>query len=711
MFLNIKPQFAAIFLSVAALSMQIEAAPSRVEARRNQAASYTSASGHKKDDTLDALRKLSTQIREMQDQIGHLKAAQNSLSSDSMVKNLSPKVRKMEMQVEYLEKKVRDLPAYADFKKLLSDYDHLKGQLEHVQAQDSSNDEALSTISPVINRMQKQIVYLYQKYKAQEGESYSQLEDKCSQLHKEMESILTTVKERQKVLAQKLVQLQDEKIQKANEALTPKFDLLKKQMKALYSKSKKLESEYSEQEKSVAFVKEELGKKHKIMCAFYTQVKDLKTKTQALSDSLSQGLGDLNVKMSALQGTMQRFENFDTSYIDNKISRMSQQIGILYKNYKQLNQVDKRVSEVLEKQVQADEKLASIESIKASMEGLQRDLANSPESLNNKLTEMESKYMGLINAKADDALISQKINLLQEQINGLHKGFKEVSTSLPKASSLNTVVGFAEMQKQVAELKEKLSERLSVLEQQTDSNLSAVNKESVESAERLNKQIADLYQSYKEMNTTLQSLANVYTQDTQKSALIEALSREVADLKGELLQSQNAIRSVKDLDEKITQLQRQNAFLYSKLTSGNEKGEGASNAEDNAHLMQKLSELSEKVENLSTPNNQSELSSRNLEEELKKRDDEISKLKRRVMYLYSKSRESLDNSAASDALTDKFNVMREELETKILQQLNGAKKDQQIIHGLLEKVASLEEALKTQEETKDSSVTQGEFKG
>lgn len=138
-------------------------------------------------DTSSLLQDMHSQMRIMQEQLGTLKASQQLLSAESAIKNLTPKVRKIEIHLERLEKQLASGASNDELNSLRNDFSDMKEKLQGlISAPDVSVDATLNALHPTLDRMQKQVYFLYEAVKKQSDSHEKELNEKMSLVAKKM---------------------------------------------------------------------------------------------------------------------------------------------------------------------------------------------------------------------------------------------------------------------------------------------------------------------------------------------------------------------------------------------------------------------------------------------------------------------------------------------------------------------------------------------
>jgi len=160
--MNWKIKMALIACSLV-VSCPMEGAGSRVE--------RSLRSPHMVNETSTVLQEMHGQMKLMQEQLSGLKASQQLLSAESAIKSLTPKVRKMEVHLDRIEKQLERVASLPEVESIKTDMKDLKEKFKaFITKPDSTLDEAINAISPTLDRVQKQVFFLYEAYKKQGAE-------------------------------------------------------------------------------------------------------------------------------------------------------------------------------------------------------------------------------------------------------------------------------------------------------------------------------------------------------------------------------------------------------------------------------------------------------------------------------------------------------------------------------------------------------------
>lgn len=134
-------------------------------------------------DTSSMLQEMHGQMKLMQEQLGTLKASQQLLSAENAIKHLTPKVRKLEVHLERLEKQMSQSASLEEISQIKNDLFDMKTKLSAlISAPDSSVDAALNALNPTLERMQKQVYYLYETVKTNSEKQEQDVQDKLTKL-------------------------------------------------------------------------------------------------------------------------------------------------------------------------------------------------------------------------------------------------------------------------------------------------------------------------------------------------------------------------------------------------------------------------------------------------------------------------------------------------------------------------------------------------
>lgn len=435
-----------------------------------------------REEAVALLKQLGLQMKEMQLQINSLKAAQNSLTAESMIRNVVSKMRRIEMQIDYMDKRMHDIPSGADIQSIYHQQEELKSRLEDLGRSPIAHN--MVALQSSLERMQKQIFFLYKQYK--EGSKaknisptsnpssvnlermktdIDQIKVALEKQHKALNILYNKLKEKEANAANgqtspNILQLQQEFSNLKAQVNDLPINKIRKQIVILYKylkESKALENEL--QTKVDTSIQAAMNKHKKIMVLAGKRYQELSTQLDSKAKEIEDFFKQINANMLQLN---RRFEEVKLDKNQDQYAKMRQQIGYLYKQYKTLSatinapEQDKYLDKIslLEKQTSFLYKklTASIRLREADLKQIEQQVQLQLQS------QLESQFQKNQSIEASYEAAQKTIASLEGKILSLESQIKS------KASDLSYVEFQEEMKKRDEEIS-KLKRRIVYLYQ------------------------------------------------------------------------------------------------------------------------------------------------------------------------------------------------------------------------------------------------------
>jgi DNA repair exonuclease SbcCD ATPase subunit len=643
-------------------------------------------------DTSSMLQEMHGQMKLMQEQLGSLKASQQLLSAENAIKNLTPKVRKLEIHLERLEKQFSSSVSSEEVSNMKNDLYDLKSKLTAlIQSPDTSVESTLSALNPTLDRMQKQVFFLYEAVKSNAKKHENELNQKMDEIMQRFVKFEGDIGERltdaqgtaasltlirqalqhnHTMLNALKVDYETLKNEKIN-LLTQDVDALKTQVDKdeLLSNLTNLKTQIG---KLAVVFKKSLGS---IESASLLSEKSLAMSEEALK-SCEKLSTDQNKHLQGLRILYNREKNLEEQFslvktvVEQQASKFSQKLDDMFQQLP-VEKLTKAINFLRNNNKIALEEIASLKSqfelssgeYKKQMEEIgarlekSHDLLPALEKQDQKIQVLYHKTKDLVSKKdleqytsalfQDEMAIQRILETLNEQNQKLSQ-FSSLSQDFVNKNEFVELVSHCESQKSrteslVLELEacqKKMNELYAISYQnrsqsEGQAQLEAMIRATSEKVEKIQKQNVSLYKAFKELST----------------------SQEVSELKSKY----------EELNEKISAI-----------------NESVTNRKD--EVQQSL--VDAKVQSLSDQ-------LLNMQQKLDEKDAFINRLAKRVAFLTKSLQDKLESAQAQDTVD--INQIKLELQEKIEKELKAVHNDRLVFETLIQRIAALEASLNADE--------------
>jgi phage shock protein A len=677
-------------------------------------------------DTSSMLQDMHGQMKLMQEQLGSLKASQQLLSAENAIKNLTPKVRKLEVHIERIEKQMSSIATFDDFEGLKHDMSDLKSKLSAlINAPDHSVESALSAISPTLERMQKQVYYLYETLKTQSSKHEEEL-------HAKMDKIYQRVSQFELDMQDKLQDFQGtgSSLNLIRQALQHNHTLIS---------ALKIDIEGLKNEKlgqimgDIEFLKTQTNKDELIQ-----NLNVLKTHIKKLASVFKNSISSVEEAHQVSEKSMQLAKEVSSSVKTLEASQEKQLLGLkaLYKRElalknqielvktcleQQQAQVTQSVNDVLSKSP-LHKVTKAIINLKTQFNLVQEDMIGLKQQQQDAKYEAISCFESLNKQMESFNFVGSKVEAHEAQIGHLYDNDKN-KVSKEEFEQLNNIVN---VEKQALNLiGSKIEAHEALIARLYDNDKQQVSKQDFEQLHTL---VHVEKQSLNAMNTKVDAhdmqisylynnnKNNVLKEDfEQLKGLVNFEKQSIQSLQNDLKAVDSKIQNITHFEaqlggfhDKITHLQKQSICLYKKVKNLGSQA-------DLEDLKRKYVEISSKLQKvdqlLSKDDNHDAVNELNqkinlMEQDLKavkqklhEKEEFISKLGRRVNFLTKSLNEKLEQAAPKTG--EELSHIKDELSIKIEKELRAVQNDRLLFETLIQRVAALEASLNHEETTQE----------
>jgi chromosome segregation ATPase len=598
-------------------------------------------------DTSSMLQEMHGQMRVMQEQLGSLKASQQLLSAENAIKNLTPKVRKLEIHLERLEKQFAQGASTDELNSLRSEFSDMKDKLHGlISAPDTSVDAALSALHPTLDRMQKQVYYLYEAVKKQSDSHEKELNEKMSLVARKMAEF-------EQDIQTKLADMQ---------GTASSLTLIRQALQHNHSliTTLKVDIESIKNEKIGQLAQDIQNVKHEF------SKEELVSKVATLKSHVTKLATVFKKSLSSLQTTTQMAEKSlaQSNVVDTKVKDLYEAQAKQLNGLKALYQKNQAVIQQLDlvKAVVEQSEQGLVEKVKNELKGY----------------KLEAVQKGLVYLK------NNQDNLLGE-ISQLKK---------------NNETFYLEQQAHLDDIKAKANKF-----QDYDDKLSNLDKKSMAlfhhvknlaSRSEIDKLAQGLGLSLDKIDSLYQDMKHVHDEIEQSLAKNDRIEKEMVKIN-------ESYSHFEGMQQKLEKLSMQCVYLHKQMKS-------ISPAQDLQVFKDQIADLSTKVnalleqkpqdffEKVSTHIQskfeamQNEINS--LSQKLEEKDSQISKLTRRVAFLTKTLSEKLEQNP-QDSLD--LNQFKASLEEKMEKEIKAVQSDRMLFETLIQRVAALEASINVEE--------------
>lgn len=598
-------------------------------------------------DTSTMLQEMNGQMKVMQEQLGSLKASQQLLSAENAIKNLTPKVRKLEIHLERVEKQLASGASNDELNSLRNDFLDMKDKLQAlISAPDTSVESALSALNPTLDRMQKQVYYLYEAVKKQSESHEKELNEKMSLVAKKMSQFENDIQT-------KLADMQGtaSSLTLIRQALQHNHSLISTLKVDIESiKNEKIGQLYQDiQNIKMEFSKDDLINK----------VTTLKTHLTKLATVFKKSLANLQTTTQIAEKSLAQSNVCDTKIKD-----------LLEDQAKQLN----GLKALFQKNQSLNEQLSLVKSVvEQSEQGLIEKVKQEVETY-----KLGSVKKGLFLLKKDHDQMAEEINLIKKSNEAFYleqqANFEDIKA---KANKFNEV-----------------DEKLGILDKKSMALFNHVKN--LASHSEIDKLAQGLGLSLDKIDSLYQDMKHVHdeiNQTLQKNQQIEQQMTKISE----------SYSHFESMQQKLDKLSMQCVYLHKQMKS-------SSQATDLQAFKDQIAELSIKVNALMEVKPQDMLEKvsnhiqsklevmqgeiNSLNQKLDEKDTQISKLTRRVAFLTKTLSEKLEQSP-QDSLD--LNQFKTSLEEKVENEIKAVQSDRMLFETLIQRVAALEASLNVED--------------
>lgn len=605
-------------------------------------------------DTSSMLQEMHGQMKVMQEQLGTLKASQQLLSAESAIKNLSPKVRKLEVHLERIEKQLAAGASNEELNSLRSDIADMKDKLHGlISAPDTSVDATLSALNPTLDRMQKQVYFLYEAVKKQSDVQEKELNEKMSQVARKMAEF-------EQDFQNKFSEIQgtSSSLTLIRQALQHNYGLisnLKVDVEAI--KNEKIgQLNQDIQNIKLEFSKEELVAK----------LATLKSHVAKLATVFKKSIASIQETTLIAEKSLAQSNVLDTKVKDLFEAQAKQLNGLkaLFQKNQNLKQQLDLVKSVVE---QADQGL--IEKVKHEVEGY----------------KLGSLQKGLVVLKKHQDKMSEDINLLRKSNESFY---------LENQAHLDDVKG------KIAKFQD-IEEKVSTIDKKSMALFQHVKN--LASRSEIDKLAQGLGMSLEKIDSLYQDMKHVHDEMVDSAKKNEFIQQQMVKINDSYAQFES-------MQQKLEKLSMQCVYLHKQMKTISPAHELQIFKEQIHELSQKVANLleekpSEMIEKVSNQVQakmeamQAEINS--LNQKLDEKDATLAKLTRRVAFLTKSLSEKLEQSP-QDSLD--LNQFKASLEEKFDKEIKAVQSDRMLFETLIQRVAALEASINLEESLSKESI-------
>lgn len=594
-------------------------------------------------DTGSMLQEMHAQMKMMQEQLGGLKASQQLLSAETAIKNLTPKVRKLEIHLERLEKQLALGASSDELNSLKNEFLDMKERLQGLIATpDTSVEAVLSALNPTLERMQKQVYFLYEAVKKQADMHQKELHEKMGLVAKKMGEF------------EKDIQIKLSDMQTAASSLT----LIRQALQHNHSliTTLKVDVESIKNEKigqlfqDIRNMKQEFSKDELI-----TKLTSLKASLAKLVTVFKGSLNSIQTSAQMAEKSMTLVKGCDSKLQELTTAQAKHLKGLkllFYKNQALVEQLA-IVKSVVE---QAEQGL--IEKVKTEVESY----------------KLSSIRQGLIFLKNNQDKLVNEINVLRKNNEML---------------ALEQQANFDDIKAREHQMQD-IGEKLGVLDKKSTALFHHVKN--LASRAEIDKLAQGLGLSLDKIDSLYGDLKQVHEEISQTLSKNQQIEEQISKVNTSYLEFEQ-------MKQKLEKLSMQCVYLHKQITTQTPALELQAFKDQIAELSLKVNtlleskpqELVEKVslqveEKMQTM--QTEI--RGLYQQLEEKETQLAKLTKRVAFLTKTLAEKLEQSP-QDSLD--FNQFKASLEEKLDKEIKAIQSDRMLFETLIQRVAALEASI------------------
>lgn len=654
-------------------------------------------------DASSMLQQMHGEMRLIQEQLGSLKASQQLMSTENAIKLLTPKVRKLEVHLERLEKRLESVASSSELSHLKHDVSDLRLKVQVLaNAPDVSVESALSALSPTLERMQKQVYFLYEAVKSQEAAQTQQLNARLDQVAQTTAEFKSSIQDQ---LAQ--AQSMSASVNLIRQALVQNHMMIKsmkvdmeglknEKLGAVYKQISDLKAQVN-QEDLLAHMQMMKDQIQRLASVFKKSISSIDQSFQQAEKSIELGL-QLEQKLGDLSSVQGRhFKGLKALY--KKQEGLNQKVDVIHSVLDQ-TMVSKDRLDQLVNNFPVDKMMKAIRFLKGKTDLVSEQMQQLKQaSIQNPQVELQKKQIHALYGKTQD-LKKQTVDMQVKVVSC----FDSLKQCLPLVERQKQQIGFL-YEKTKSLVSQKDLEVFREVQRVEDRKIESLNRALEDQNQKLAQVAARVQQSVKQQdfNDLVQAVGLEKSKVDYLSLDLLSCQDKITQIAQSALELKNSFLSSKGVNEtlltqasQIAHLQKQTCYLHQQMR----QVQPALQLED---LKQGLNELATKVQFLDQATSQQAMMEAKLHaltQQLEQKDEAINKLSKKVAFLMRTLKESATQTPATTG--SDLSQLKAQIEEKIDQELKAVQNDRLAFETLIQRIAALEATLNLDEISESS---------